>query len=96
MPTIARSLSDDVPVAAMPNEDAYSYYKRTSSTDAPNWSPIMTVASLPPYFIYNAVVHASLVAPTPLLIVHGTTDAALLPEYAQEAYAAASARRSSS
>ena len=89
MPTIAKSLSDDVPFAAMPNEEAYSYYERTSSTDAPNWSPKMTVASLPPYFIYNAVVHAPLVAPTPLLIVHGTTDAELLPEYAQEAYAAA-------
>ena len=37
----------------------------------------------------DAVVHAALVAPTPLLIVHGTTDTKLLPEYAQEAYAAA-------
>jgi uncharacterized protein len=89
IPTIAKSLSDDVPVAAMPNEEAYSYYDRTSKADAPNWSPRMTVASLQPYFIYNAVVHAPLVAPTPLLIVHGTTDTKLLPEYAQEAYAAA-------
>jgi uncharacterized protein len=32
---------------------------------------------------------ASLVAPTLLQIVHGTTDTALLPEYAQEAYEAA-------
>jgi fermentation-respiration switch protein FrsA (DUF1100 family) len=89
IPTIAKSLSDDVPVAAMPNEEAYSYYDRTSKADAPNWSPRMTAASLQPYFIYNAVVHAPLVAPTPLLIVHGTTDAKLLPEYAQEAYEAA-------
>jgi fermentation-respiration switch protein FrsA (DUF1100 family) len=89
IPTIAGSLSDDVPVAALPNEEAYSYYERTSKADAPNWSPQMTAASLLSYFIYNAIVHAPLVAPTPLLIVHGTTDAALLPEYAQEAYAAA-------
>jgi fermentation-respiration switch protein FrsA (DUF1100 family) len=89
VPTIARSLSDDVPVAVMPNEEAYRYYDRTSKADAPNWSPRMTAASLLPYFIYNAVVHAPLVAPTPLLIVHGTTDTALLPEYAQEAYDAA-------
>jgi uncharacterized protein len=89
IPTIARSLSDDVPVAAMPIEEPYSYYDRTSKADAPNWSPRMTAASLLPYFIYNAVVHAPLVAPTPLLIVHGTTDTALLPEYAQEAYDAA-------
>jgi fermentation-respiration switch protein FrsA (DUF1100 family) len=89
VPTIARSLSDDVLVAAMPNEEAYSYYDRTSKADAPNWSPTMTAASLLPYFIYNAVVHAPLVAPTPLMIVHGTTDTALLPEYAQQAYDAA-------
>jgi uncharacterized protein len=89
MPTIVKSLSEEVPIAAMPNEEAYSYYDRTSRADAPTWSPRMTVASLLPYFIYNAVVHAPLVAPTPLLIVHGTTDTALLPEYAQEAYEAA-------
>jgi uncharacterized protein len=89
IPTIARSLSDEVPVAVMPNEEAYSYYDRTSKADAPRWSPTMTAASLLPYFIYNAIVHAPLVAPTPLLIVHGTTDTALLPEYAQEAYEAA-------
>jgi fermentation-respiration switch protein FrsA (DUF1100 family) len=35
------------------------------------------------------VAHAPLVAPAPLLIVHGTTDTALLPEYAQQAYDAA-------
>jgi fermentation-respiration switch protein FrsA (DUF1100 family) len=89
IPTIAHSLSEDVPVAAMPNEVAYSYYDRTSQTDAPNWSRTMTAASLQPYFIYNSVVHAPLVAPTPLMIVHGTTDGQLLPEYAQAVYDAA-------
>ncbi|MVU83908.1 hypothetical protein GPX89_42605 [Nocardia sp. ET3-3] len=29
-------------------------------------------------------------APTPLQIIHGTTDSALLPEYAQQVYDAAS------
>ena len=89
VPTIARSLSADVPVAAMPNEEAYSYYARTSATDAPTWSWTMTAASLEPYFIYNSVVHAPLIAPTPLLVVHGTKDLFLLPEYAQELYDAA-------
>jgi fermentation-respiration switch protein FrsA (DUF1100 family) len=89
VPTIAKSLSQEVPVAAMPNEEAYSYYERTSQADAANWSWQMTAASLQPYFIYNSIVHAPLVAPTPLLIVHGTTDAQLLPEFAQEAYDAA-------
>jgi fermentation-respiration switch protein FrsA (DUF1100 family) len=50
---------------------------------------LVTAASLQPYFIYNSIVHAPLVAPTPLLIIHGTKDTALLPEYAQQAYDAA-------
>jgi fermentation-respiration switch protein FrsA (DUF1100 family) len=89
IPTIARGLSDEVPIAAMPVEEAYEYYDRTHRTDAPTWSETMTADSLPTYFIYNAVAHAPLVAPIPLLVVHGTTDAALLPEYAQAAYDAA-------
>ncbi len=90
IPTIAHHLSAEVPIAIMPNEEAYSYYDRTSKTDAPNWLPNhMTAASLEPYYIYNAVAHAPLVAPTPLLIIHGTTDFFLLPEYAQQTYDAA-------
>jgi hypothetical protein len=89
IPTIAPGLSEEVPIAAMPNAEASSYYQRTSATDAPNWSAQITAASLEPYFIYNAVVHAPLVAPSPLLIIHGTTDFFLLPEFAQQAYDAA-------
>jgi len=89
VPTIAHALSAEVPVAAMPNDEAYSYYDRTHRDHAPAWSPKMTAASFGPYFIYNAVAHAPLVAPTPLLIVHGTRDLFLLPEYAQAAYDAA-------
>lgn len=90
IPMIAHGLSADIPLAVMPNEEAYSYYDRTSQADAPNWLPNqMTAASLEPYFLYHAIGHAPLVAPTPLLIVHGTTDFFLLPEYAQQAYDAA-------
>jgi len=89
VPTIAMGLSEDIPVAAMPIEEAYSYYDRTSKSDAPTWSNRTTAHCLEAYFSYNAVVHAPLVAPTPLLIVHGTKDLALLPEYAQAAYDAA-------
>ena len=89
IPTIAKALSASVPIAAMPNPEAYAYYDRTSKADAPNWSNRITAASLQPYFIYNSIAHAPLVAPTPLLIVHGTKDLALLPEYAQAAYDAA-------
>jgi fermentation-respiration switch protein FrsA (DUF1100 family) len=89
IPTIAPALSEEVPIAAMPNPEAFSYYDRTSRSDAPSWSKQITAASLEPYFIYNAIIHAPLLAPTPLLIIHGTTDFFLLPEYAQEAYDAA-------
>lgn len=89
IPTVAPGLSAEVPVAAMPNAEASSYYDRTSRADAPNWSPRLTAASLQPYFIYNAIAHAPLVAPAPLLIIHGTRDLFLLPEYAQQTYDAA-------
>lgn len=89
IPTIAHGLSEETPMAAMPNEEAYSYYDRTHNADAPNWSEKMTAASLEPFYIYNAIVHAPLVAPAPLLIIHGTKDLFLLPEYAQQAYDAA-------
>ena len=89
IPTIAQGLSEDVPMAAMPNPEAFSYYDRTHRADAPNWSDRMTAASLEAFYTYNAVVHAPLLAPTPLLIVHGTKDLFLLPEYAEKAYDAA-------
>jgi uncharacterized protein len=89
IPTIAKELSDDVPLAIMPTPEAYSYYDRTSRDHAPTWSPQTTAASLEPYLTFNAIGQAPLVAPTPLLVVHGTTDAVLPPELAQAAYDAA-------
>jgi fermentation-respiration switch protein FrsA (DUF1100 family) len=90
IPTIAHGLTEDEPLAAMPVEEAYSYYARTSREEAPNWSWRTTAASLEPYLTFNAISQASLVAPTPLLIVHGTGDTVLLPEKAQAAFDAAS------
>ena len=89
VPTIARGPTPEHPVVVMPNEEAFSYYDRTHKADAPRWSGRMTAASLEPYWLYNAVAHAPLVAPTPLLVVHGTRDPFLLPEYAQAVYEAA-------
>jgi len=89
LPTITRDHSEDAPLAVMPGEEAFSFYDRTRKTDAPNWPGEMTAASLESLFAFNALVHAPLVAPTPLLIVHGTRDRALPPEYAQKAYEAA-------
>src|SRR5215208_2277956 len=47
------------------------------------YSNKMAATSFEPYFLYNAIAHAPLVAPTPLMIIHGTKDTALLPEYAE-------------
>jgi uncharacterized protein len=90
IPTIAHELTDDEPLAVMPVPEAYSYYERTSREAAPNWSWRTTAASLEPYLTFNAISQAPLVAPTPLLIVHGTGDTTLLPEKAQAAFDAAS------
>ena len=89
VPTIAHTLDEATPIAAMPNEEAYSWYDRTSRDYAPTWSREIAAASFEPYFSYNAVAHAPLVAPTPLQIIHGSKDLFLLPEYAEATYAAA-------
>ena len=89
VPTIAPGFSTEIPIAAMPNPEAYSYYSRTHASDAPMWSEKMTVASLEAFYTYNAIDHVPLIAPAPLQIIHGTKDLFLLPEYAQQAYDAA-------
>lgn len=88
IPAIAPDLSNGL--AFMPNPEAFSYYDRTSRTDATNWENRVVAKSLQAYFAYNAIAHAPLVAPTPMLIVHGTTDLFLWPEFAQQVYDAAS------
>ena len=88
VPTVAHELTEAEPIVAMPNEEARATTSAPAA-DAPNWPERITADSLPTYFAYNAVAAAPLVAPTPLLVVHGTTDAALLPEYAQATYDAA-------
>lgn len=89
VPTIAPGLSEAIPMAAMPIEEAYNYYSRTHASEAPTWSEKMTVGSLEAFSCYNALVHVPLIAPAPLQIIHGTKDLFLLPEYAQQAYDAA-------
>ncbi len=81
---IAHDLSGGL--AFMPNPEAYSYYDRTSRSDAPNWENRVAAKSLQAYFTYNGVADAPLIAPTPLLVVHGTIDLFLWPEFAQRVY----------
>jgi fermentation-respiration switch protein FrsA (DUF1100 family) len=88
VPAIAPDLSGGL--AFMPNPEAFSYYDRTSRTHAPSWENRVAAKSLQAYFAYSAIPDAELVAPTPLLIVHGTTDAFLWPEFASRVFEAAS------
>jgi uncharacterized protein len=70
----------------MPVQEAYEYYGRAQATEAPNWENRVTVASMEQIVGWNVLGRAHLVAPRPLLVVHGTTDVLLPPRYAQEVY----------
>jgi fermentation-respiration switch protein FrsA (DUF1100 family) len=72
--------------SAMPVQEAYEYYSRAQATEAPNWENRVTVASMEQIVGWNVLARAHLVAPRPLLIVHGTADVLLPPRYAQEVY----------
>lgn len=88
VPAVAPGLSKEVPLAVMPNEEAYGFYTRRQK-DAPTWANLMTVGSILSLFTYNAVAQAPMVAPTPLMVIHGTRDGTMLPEYAQQVFEAA-------
>jgi uncharacterized protein len=84
MPAIAGP--PDYAPSAMPVQEAYEYYSRAQATEAPNWENRVTVASMEQIVGWNVVARAHLVAPRPLLVIHGTTDVLLPPRYAQEVY----------
>ncbi|MGI5241569.1 alpha/beta hydrolase [Dactylosporangium sp. CA-139066] len=71
--------------AAMPGEEPYSYY-RTSDT-------MVTKGSLHALMTFDALGAAPLLARTPLLVVHGRTDAYCAPELAEQVYEAAPGRK---
>ena len=89
IPTIARTLDAETPIAIMPFSAAFEYYDRTAKAEAPHWSYKMTAASIPAWFAFSSVRQAAMVAPTPLLMVHGTRDVELPPEYMVDVYQAA-------
>jgi hypothetical protein len=84
MPAIAGP--PDYAPSAMPVEEAYEYYSRAHATEAPNWENRLTVASMEHIVGWNVIARAHLIAPRPLLVVHGTTDVLLPPRYAQEVH----------
>jgi fermentation-respiration switch protein FrsA (DUF1100 family) len=76
----------DYAPSAMPVQEAYEYYSRAHATEAPNWENRLTAASMEHIVGWNVLARAPLVAPRPLLVIHGTTDVLLPPRYAQEVY----------
>jgi fermentation-respiration switch protein FrsA (DUF1100 family) len=76
----------DYAPSAMPVQEAYEYYARAQATEAPNWENRLTVASMEHIVGWNVLARSHLVAPRPLLVIHGTTDVLLPPRYAQEVY----------
>ena len=71
--------------AAMMGDEPFEYYG-TSRSWSPGWVNRYTTESIENLMSFSAVHHASHVAPTPLLIIHGKNDKYCLPKFAQEVY----------
>jgi fermentation-respiration switch protein FrsA (DUF1100 family) len=72
--------------AAMGGDEPYAYYG-TSRSFSPYWRNEVTRGSLHSLMTFDALGAAELLAATPLLIVHGNTDAYCSPELARALYA---------
>ncbi len=68
--------------AAMSGDEPYAYYG-TERSAAPGWRNEVTVGSLHSLLTFDALGAADLLSATPLLVVHGTTDAYCSPELAR-------------
>jgi uncharacterized protein len=69
--------------AAMAGEEPYAYYGTVRSA-SPYWRNEVTTGSLHSLMTFDALGAADLLAATPLLVVHGRTDAYCSPQLAQE------------
>ncbi|WP_327588038.1 alpha/beta hydrolase [Nonomuraea sp. NBC_00507] len=71
--------------AAMTGDEPYAYYGTARST-SPYWRNGVTTGSLHTLMTFDVLGAADLLAATPLLIVHGKTDAYCSPTLAREFY----------
>lgn len=71
--------------AAMGGEEPYAYYG-TARSFSPHWRNQVTRGSLHSLMTFDALNAAELLVSTPLLIIHGKTDAYCSPELAQALY----------
>jgi uncharacterized protein len=72
--------------AAMSGDEPYAYYG-TSRSRSPHWRNEVTRGSLHSLMTFDALGAAGLLGATPLLIIHGRTDAYCSPELARAVYA---------
>ena len=72
--------------AAMAGDEPYEYYG-TARSAAARWENRVSYGSLHTLMTFDALGAAPLLAGTPLLVVHGRTDAYCAPELAQALYA---------
>lgn len=77
--------------ALAPGDEAYDFYTSRHRQVAPDssWVNELTRESVQNTAEYDAIAYAPLVAPTPLLVVHGTVDPVVPPRYAQQVHTAA-------
>jgi uncharacterized protein len=81
MPAVARDGGE----AAMGGDEPYAYYG-TPRSRSPRWRNEVTRGSLHSLMTFDALGAAELLAATPLLIVHGKTDAYCSPDLARALY----------
>src|SRR5258706_362307 len=74
--------------AAMGGDEPYAYYG-TARSASPHWENRVTRGSLHSLMTFDALGAAPLLGATPLLVVHGRTDAYCAPELAGELHAGA-------
>jgi fermentation-respiration switch protein FrsA (DUF1100 family) len=79
------AVASDGGEAAMTGDEPYAYYG-TARSASPCWRNEVTRGSLHSLMTFDALGAAGLLAATPLLIVHGRTDAYCSPTMAQELY----------
>jgi fermentation-respiration switch protein FrsA (DUF1100 family) len=84
-PVYQKAVSDTDEPAAMGGAEPFEYYG-TKRSYSPHWENRVTVASAYQTMTVDMLAAADLISPTPLLIVHGTTDDYCSPEGAQAAY----------
>lgn len=81
MPAVA----SDGAIAAMGGDEPFAYYG-TQRSAAAHWENRVTYGSLHTLMTFDALGAAPLLAATPLLVVHGRTDAYCTPELAEALY----------